>query len=342
MDANAGPLPGQEPNFELLFAPLLIGVVLNALLFGVFMVLVHSYFRLYKTDLSWIRYLIYYLILLETINTICDIALIYEPLIKMHNNPLVTVNSPKFLVADPVVTTLISTPTQLFMAWRIRLVTKKTWLAAVVALLAFTSLVGGTVASIGVAHEGTFQKFHLVSGPLTVWLTSTAFADLFITAFLCNFLWSNQTGFKTTTDSVTNKIIFFTVQTGTLTSFAAIADVTLFLIVPNTTLMFIWDFSLSKLYSICLIATSSTHAQNGTPSSRSCRGRPGARRGARAAGVGRRTGRRTGTRLSRFGGRQTSSACSSTSRATSRSPPRRRRLPQSRVRYSTSSSRRRG
>ncbi|KAJ7202580.1 hypothetical protein GGX14DRAFT_653726 [Mycena pura] len=244
-------------SFELMFAPLFFGVILNAMLFGVFVVQVHAYFHMYKTDYPWIRYLIYYLIVLETVNTVCDIGLIYEPLISLRTSPLSSVLaiSPKLLAADPVITTLISTPTQLFMAWRIRLVTKSKWLAAVVAFLAFTSLVGGVVATILVALNPAFASFQSIEAPLTLWLTSTAFADLFITAFLVNFLWVNQTGFKTQTDSVADKIIFFTVQTGTLTSFAAIADVTIFLVVQHTTVMFIWDFSLSKLYSICLIST---------------------------------------------------------------------------------------
>ncbi|KAJ7696212.1 hypothetical protein B0H17DRAFT_1053935 [Mycena rosella] len=247
--------PVVEPTFELMFAPLLIGVVLNALLFGVFIVQVHSYFRLYKTDYAWIRYLIYYLIVLETINTVCDVGLIYEPLISLRDNPSVMIISPRLLAADPLVTSLISTPTQLFMAWRIKLVTKSKWYSGVVAALAFISLVGGTAATIGVAHYREFAKFKLVEAPITIWLTSTAFADLFITAFLVNFLWLKKTGFKTQTDSVTDQIIFFTVQTGTLTSFAAITDCVFFLMLPNSTLMFIWDFSLSKLYSICLIST---------------------------------------------------------------------------------------
>ncbi|KAJ7659200.1 hypothetical protein DFH06DRAFT_1195264 [Mycena polygramma] len=253
---SAGPgMPPNGPSFELTFAPLLFGVIFNALLGGVFIVQAHSYFRLYKTDHPWIRYLVYYLMLLETINTVCDVGLIYEPLIKMHNSPKVLLTSPTLLAADPVVTTLISTPVQLFMAWRIRLVTKSNWLSGIVAFLAFTSLVGGVGATIGVSLHREFEQFHIVAPQLTVWLTSTAFADLFITVFLVNFLWVHKTGFKTRTDGVTDKIISFTVQTGMLTSVAAIADVTIFLCVPDTTLMFIWDFSLSKLYSICLIST---------------------------------------------------------------------------------------
>ncbi|CAK5270799.1 unnamed protein product [Mycena citricolor] len=140
------------------------------------------------------------------------------------------------------------------MAWRIKLITKSKALGACVAFLAFLSLTGGVASSIGVAQSPDFSDFQHHQVPLTLWLTSTAFADLFITTFLVNFLWKHQTGFHTRTDSVADKIISFTVQTGLLTSFAAIADVTLFLIVPHTTLMFIWDFSLSKMYSICLLA----------------------------------------------------------------------------------------
>ncbi|KAK7018339.1 hypothetical protein R3P38DRAFT_2982281 [Favolaschia claudopus] len=255
-DGSPQGLPG--PNFELTFAPLFFGVILNALLFGVFIVQVHSYFRVYKNDHAYIRYLIYYLIVMEIINTICDVATIYEPLIKLHN--VNTNKSPTFIAADPIVTTLISTPVQLFLAWRIRQVTKSNWLAGVVALLAFTSLAGGVAATMAVASHSTFAEFRFAELPLTLWLTSTAFADLFITAFLVNFLWVNKTGFKTQTDSVADKIIFLTVQTGMVTSVAAIADVTLFLLDPKTTFFFIWDFCLSKMYSICLISTLNARA----------------------------------------------------------------------------------
>lgn len=114
-------------------APLLFGVLLNVLLFGVFIVQVtqpprhlvsahpvpqvYSYFRLDKTCVSpshapasclrgsypiamlgsdiWYANpsssaddanakQVYYLILMETVNTICDIGVIYEPLITLH------------------------------------------------------------------------------------------------------------------------------------------------------------------------------------------------------------------------------------------------------------------
>ncbi|KAJ7434638.1 hypothetical protein FB451DRAFT_1571885, partial [Mycena latifolia] len=54
-------------------------------------------FYLYKIDYAWIRYLISYL---KRINTVCDRGLICEPLILLHENPLITINAPKFLAAQ--------------------------------------------------------------------------------------------------------------------------------------------------------------------------------------------------------------------------------------------------
>jgi hypothetical protein len=108
-------------------------------------------------------------------------------------------------------------------------------------------------ATIGVAQSTEFARFQQLGAAISLWLTSTAFADLFITAFLVNFLvrcllvfspfclnysspplhqWTNKTGFQTQTDSVTDKIIAFTVKTGGITSIGAIANVLLFCIIP--------------------------------------------------------------------------------------------------------------
>ncbi|KAJ7240807.1 hypothetical protein C8J57DRAFT_1562304 [Mycena rebaudengoi] len=267
MAASHPPKNFSDPkgNFELTFGPLLIGVILNVMLLGVFFVQVYSYFRLYKTDHSWIRYLVLYLIFVEVVNTVCNIGVVYEPLITLRDSPVALVKAPTMLAADPIITVLISTPTQLFMAWRIRLVTKSNWFSGLVALLALVSFVAGIIATISVPLVRFFSRFADLQGALATWLTSTAFADLFITAFLVNFLWSSKTGFSTQADNVTDKIIFLTIQTGAVTSFAAIADVTLFLIAPYASLraisMFIWDFSLAKLYAISLVSVLNARAE---------------------------------------------------------------------------------
>ncbi|KAJ7281048.1 hypothetical protein C8J57DRAFT_1564543 [Mycena rebaudengoi] len=263
---TGSPPESHGPSFEFMFAPLLIGVVFNVMLFGVFVVQVHSYFHLYKSDHRWMRSLVIYLIVMEVINTVCDVGLIYEPLITLRNSASAMITSPKLLIMDPIVTVFISTPTQLFMAWRIRRITKSKWFSGLVALMAFTSF-GVMIQSAASPPQLQCLFFATSSNsrnwqpPITIWLTSSAFADLFITVFLVNFIWTNKTGFSTQTDSVADRIILLTIQTGVLTSFAAIADVTVFLVVPNSTLQFIWDFSIGKLYSISLISTLNARAE---------------------------------------------------------------------------------
>ncbi|KAJ7479543.1 hypothetical protein FB451DRAFT_1395127 [Mycena latifolia] len=188
------------------------------------------------SDYAWICYL-YYLIVLQTINTVCDVGLIYEPLILLHGSPLVAINAPKShhptpapqaraaltdtprartrssskvhhshplpphsdraflsptitwaMLADGyvcVVQTLISTPTQLVVAWRIKLMTKSWWVSgssrssrSPLSTRPYPSLrartAGSPVATIGVAHVAEFRQFTLMEAPITICLTSTA------------------------------------------------------------------------------------------------------------------------------------------------------------------------
>ncbi|KAJ7240805.1 hypothetical protein C8J57DRAFT_1370736 [Mycena rebaudengoi] len=249
--------PAAAVSFSSMFGPMLIGALLNVMLFGVFMAQAHSYFQLYKTNYSWTRYLVVYLIIMEILNTICNVGVVYQPLISLRDSPLALMKAPRLLAANPVVTVLISTPAQLVMAWRIRLVTKSYWLAGLITLLAFTSFVGGVIAATIIPTVRILQ----LQGALATWLSATAFADLFITAFFVNFLWSSKTGLATQTDNVTDKIIFLAFQTGALTSFAAISDATLVLLVPKPYITFIWHLSLSKLYSISLLSVLNARAE---------------------------------------------------------------------------------
>ncbi|KAF7353976.1 hypothetical protein MVEN_01084100 [Mycena venus] len=232
---------------------------------------------------AWIRYLIYYLILMETINTICDIGVIYEPLIILHgatslpqfllycverDTGLQGLRHPNFLVVILAagvlvirlhgsaprfrqISTIASPDPNIDADSPLHGVAHQTGneiqgAGRAGGLLIFTSLAATLLFS---PARPLGPKLPEIITALAVWLTSTAFADLFITGFLVNSLWANKTVIQTQTDSVTDKIIFFTVQTGVLTSFAAVADVLLFLIAPayHSSSNFIWDFSLSKI-----------------------------------------------------------------------------------------------
>jgi hypothetical protein len=242
------------PPIKLLFGPMLIGVFLNTILFGVLVVQSLIYYQAYKKDAKWIRYLILYIFIAETVNTACDMYMMFEPLVLKYGTPDAVTFFPMMLAADPIVTVAVSVPVQLFIAWRISIISRGKWIPFVIVVLAIISLGGGLWLGVTVTIIKRFARKPELHWPALMWLLSSAIADVIITASLVWSLAKRKTGFSSTDDAI-NRIIKLTVQTGMITAIFAILDVICFLVVPTITLNFTWDFALSKLYSNALLST---------------------------------------------------------------------------------------
>ncbi|KAJ7478394.1 hypothetical protein FB451DRAFT_1241919 [Mycena latifolia] len=247
------------PNVNLLFGPMLIGAFLNTLLYGVMIVQASTYQQRYKHDRPWFRYLVLYLFIAETVNWVCDVGLIYEPLIFRFGTLEALRVSPLLLRADAALTGMISTPIQFFIAWRVRVVTHSAILPAIICILSVISLGGAVATSTAVSLHPAFADFPTSEPMIIVWLIATTACDVFLTCSLVYSLWVRKTN-VISTDSYINKIIRLTVQTGVLTAGAALLDMILFLTLPGTAMNFMIDFPLSKLYTISLISTLNARA----------------------------------------------------------------------------------
>ncbi|KAF8991976.1 hypothetical protein BDQ17DRAFT_1313121 [Cyathus striatus] len=247
------------PGIDILIGPMLIGVFLNTILYGVFVVQAFIYYQTYRQDASWIRYFILYLFIMETINTGFDIGMMYEPLILRNGTSHATSIIPMMLSAEPIVTVLIATPVQYFIAWRVKVISKSIFLSLIIGVFATCALAGGLWTSISITLIPQFARLQESDAAVITWLTSSAVADILITLSLSYSLIKRKTGIKTTDDKL-SKIIRLTVHTGALTTLVAILDVAVFVAAPIPTVIFIWDFCLSKLYSNALLSTLNARA----------------------------------------------------------------------------------
>ncbi|KAJ7136602.1 hypothetical protein C8R44DRAFT_360156 [Mycena epipterygia] len=246
--------PSGPPNVELLFGPLLIGVLLNTTLYGVLLVQMLMYYQRYKRDQTWLRYLALYLLIAETVNVVFDIGLIYEPLIFRYGTAKALEISPLLLRPDAAVTVAISTPVQLFVAWRVKKLTKSYFFPFLIALSSLISLGGGLSVTIMVSLHSAYADFASFHPFVITWLSSTAACDVILSGALIYSLYTRKSGVSTT-DRYVDRIISLTVQTGSITAITALLDLFVFLFSPGTTLQFIWDFPLSKLYTNALLST---------------------------------------------------------------------------------------
>ncbi|KAF5318631.1 hypothetical protein D9619_010715 [Psilocybe cf. subviscida] len=237
-----------------LFGPFLLGAGFNFTLYGVCILQTFLYFRKYSRDPLRIRLLVAYLFVMETINSGCTMGVLYEPLALHYGDPVFFEKFPLMLTANALVTVLISTPAQFFVAWRLKIVSRSFVIPIVIIILAIVSLVGGTKTSASVIKSQDYGHYSSFTPTVTVWLASSAAADFFITIGLTWSLLKRDFGTKETEDKVT-RIIRLTIQTGFVTMAFAIIDLTVFLARPRTTLNFIVDFALSKLYTNSLLST---------------------------------------------------------------------------------------
>ncbi|KAF8448699.1 hypothetical protein L210DRAFT_3388050, partial [Boletus edulis BED1] len=248
------------------YAPILIGLLINCILYGVSRISYSFWMNQNGSDNWWMKMFVFYLLVCETLNTTFDVGVIYEPFI-LNYVSLKECNVSVLNSYDHS-QVMISLPVQLFIAWRVKVMSKSNVLPAIISFFAIASFAGGIALTVGVILiDFQYALFSKNDGAVITWLTASAVADIIITASLVRSLLRKRTGFAVT-DDIINRIIRLTVQTGLLTAVTATLDITLFLVTGVWSLSllssfrnFIPDLALSKLYSNTIL--SSLNARGG-------------------------------------------------------------------------------
>ncbi|KAJ6486337.1 hypothetical protein DFH09DRAFT_1377822 [Mycena vulgaris] len=243
-----------DPTFDvhLLYGPLLVGVLFNMILYGVLVAQQLTYLQTSHKNPRWMSTLVWGVFFVETANTALDIGMIYEPLI-LHYGAL-PVNLPTVFITQPICVMLVGFPIQLFFIWRIWNLTGQNVIPFVIFVFSLVALGGGLWTTVRIPSFAEFRRIPLLHTSATVWLIGSAGTDLCISFSLAIALKRMKTGFAAT-DTVVDKIIRMTVQTGMLTALFSILDVVSFLTIASTTVNFMWNIPISKLYSNCLMST---------------------------------------------------------------------------------------
>ncbi|KAJ3826351.1 hypothetical protein F5880DRAFT_111589 [Lentinula raphanica] len=233
-------MPPSPPSIIGVYTPIFVGMLLDVFLYGIVVAQIYTYYRISKSDKLWIKLFVLYLFVAETINSISDIGLIFEPLLLKSDDPNSTLNTPWTLRFDGISTTIISTPVQIFMAWRIHIIMGTVIPAAGILLLSLSSLAGSIWLQFAIQKTPQLAKLDDIHGAPSLWLISSAVADVVISCCLVYGLTKRRSRFS-----------FMKAQIDRIIR----ADNIVFLSVSNTTIFLAWDLTVSKLYTSTLLSS---------------------------------------------------------------------------------------
>ncbi|KAJ7177036.1 hypothetical protein C8R46DRAFT_1213598 [Mycena filopes] len=274
--------PAEPPAFgtimdvHLLYGPLLLGLCFNMILFGLLVSQAMTYYQTAHKDPVWMRLLVVYVLLVESANAALDIAVMYQPLITEYGS--IPGKLPTLLLTQPLCIILVAFPIELFFIWRIRTLTGRYILPAIFLVLATVAFGAGIWTTVSIAGAHRWDNVPVTFHAVTLWIATSMATDLCIAFCLAWVLRGKRTGFQKS-DTVVDRIVRMTVQTGLITAVVNILDLLSFLFIKarlpfpaslflipdpsptqNTTFNFMWSNPLSKLYSNCMMSTLNARA----------------------------------------------------------------------------------
>ncbi|KAI0366389.1 hypothetical protein BV20DRAFT_653179 [Pilatotrama ljubarskyi] len=252
--------------------PLLIGVILAAIMYGVSCSQMYYYFTRYPRD-SWsIKLLVIAVWTTDSIHQalishsgkgileprlsllLKPIVAVYWYLVTEYGNPTALTLLSKSIIVEVFFNAFTGLFVQSFFAARIwKLSGGKLYLVIPVVLIAGEFAVA-MAYSIKALYLNTFMDLVQIKG-LSISINAFAAAgDVTIAAILCTILHFSRTGFSKS-NTLINRLMVFAVNTGLLTSVCACLSLITILSLPNTFVYICFFFLVGRLYSNSLMAT---------------------------------------------------------------------------------------
>ncbi|KAJ7268012.1 hypothetical protein C8J57DRAFT_1326377 [Mycena rebaudengoi] len=234
---------------------MLLGVIISAVLYGISTCQTLYYFTRYDRDPLYLKTLVALTLALDTLHLGFVIHTIYHYLISnyySHGALQVMIWS---VSLEALPTGVTAGLVQSFYAYRVwRMSHHNVFLTGLILLLIMATTGCGTAWVVLALQAQTYERLLKIS-PLTISINalSTA-ADVIITATLCIMLRQTRPA-SIQTETMVNKLILFTLNTGLLTSLCAVASLVSLIASPKTLIYASFYFCIGRLYSNSLLAT---------------------------------------------------------------------------------------
>ncbi|KAK2465489.1 hypothetical protein APHAL10511_002381 [Amanita phalloides] len=246
-------------DFHLYTGPAFIGSILNWALLGTLSLQIYAFSVAFPKERLGIKCFVYSLLVLEFTQTLLATHWAWHVLVAGWGLPTNVESLNWSAITIPISAGLVSIIVQTFFAWRVSMLKGKSWIFLCAAvLIVLVALMQGLSAMVNGIRFFFFQSIVDVKGFSTgvvIWLSGSLACDFLIAASMVTILLQakSTTSFKRT-DTLINKLIVHTVETGVVTVITAIVDLALYLKYPDNFLHIVPALILGKLYSNIALA----------------------------------------------------------------------------------------
>ncbi|KAI0721989.1 hypothetical protein C8T65DRAFT_172207 [Cerioporus squamosus] len=235
--------------------PILLGVIVCAVFYGVSLSQVYYYFTRYPRDPLYMKLLVAAVWASDTVHQGLISHTVYWYLVTTYGDPTALTKLSTTIIVEVIFQGFTGVMVQSFFAARIyKLSGKKMWLVIPVVLMIageFSVSMAYSAKALQMVFFSELVEIKALSLSINIF---AAAGDVLIALILCIILQFSKTGFERS-NTLINKLIIFSVNTGLLTSICACMSLITILALPDTFVYIFFFFLIGRLYANSLMAT---------------------------------------------------------------------------------------
>jgi len=229
-------------DLGLILGPIVLAVVFNGALYGTCVCQWYNYYTSGYKDPWYTRLLVAWVVFLDTFHTAAATYMLWEFVVPNFGKSEIFVHLPWPYPTTPIFICLASVPIQIFLAYRIKGLSRSWLLFLGLAALSLAQgacgIAGGILATINPDPAHFTALLPLAES----WISIAVFVDVAVTLSLFYFLRRSKTGFKRT-DNVIERLIRTAIETASVGAIFCIIDVIVFTTRIDTNLHFFFRFT---------------------------------------------------------------------------------------------------
>ncbi|EJC99555.1 uncharacterized protein FOMMEDRAFT_160627 [Fomitiporia mediterranea MF3/22] len=241
-------------SYSLLVGPLLIGVVVNALVFGVCVMQLISYFLAGYRDNWKVIGMLSWIYIIDAFQVATSVSMLWHYIVHNFANPIALASSPWEYATLPIFSSLASVPIQHFMAYRIMRFSGSKLLFAWISILSLAQAAAACTSAAKGLMSPSIESHKAIIPVADAWLALSVACDTSITILLLYYLLKNRTGFERT-DSIISRICTTTVRAAVPVTVLCILDLCFLTTTPNNNLHYMFALPVGRLYTNTLMST---------------------------------------------------------------------------------------